>query len=294
MFPCTLCDKTFGKVGKLNRHMSVHTNDRPWHCTQCEKSFKRQEHLKRHILSHMPKEARQHICPVCEHRFTSNYHLKRHIKSHEQPPKACPHCDKVYVTEKLLEKHLVKHVSLKTYSCSSCHLIFEKWSSLQEHIRTLHLTCPTCARSFQRANGLREHLKIHEQNRTLYPCHMEQCTKLFYSTKSLAIHVQSVHANHRPFVCEYPNCQANFAFKHVLERHKKCHDGKVKKKHKEPVVLDTLTLLTGYEHPKVSMNRPIACTIKGCDYRFNRDYDLKRHVESFHDSTLMPDATLGR
>lgn len=36
---------------------------------------------------------------------------------------------------------------------------------------------------------------------------------------------------------------------------------------------------TGYDE---STSRDIECTIEGCEWRFGREYDLQRHLASFH------------
>jgi hypothetical protein len=47
--------------------------------------------------------------------------------------------------------------------------------------------------------------------------------------------------------------------------------------------------ITGFEHPRFSADRPIACYVDGCCYRFKRIYDLQRHISSFHSTGVQVD-----
>ena len=49
------CGKAFPEKGHLNRHMLVHTKERPYHCSLCGKSLTRLDSLKKHKALHLPK-----------------------------------------------------------------------------------------------------------------------------------------------------------------------------------------------------------------------------------------------
>ena len=85
----------------------------------------------------------------------------------------------------------------------------------------------------------------------------------------------------KPFICEYDGCGQSFGFKKVLQRHQFTHTQpappRVRKVVKEAGIINELAG-TGYE----DTGRDIDCTVEGCEWRFTRDYDLKRHLASFH------------
>jgi general transcription factor IIIA len=88
----------------------------------------------------------------------------------------------------------------------------------------------------------------------------------------------------KPFVCGFERCGRAFGFKKVMERHELTHTMPVvrtrKRVTKDVGVIDEIAG-TGYQ----DTGRDIPCTVDGCEWRFTRDYDLKRHIRSMHKET---------
>ncbi|CZR35977.1 putative transcription factor Pig1p [Fusarium proliferatum ET1] len=51
-FQCSYCQRSFGRVDHLTRHIRSHAQDKPFRCHVCDKAFGRQDILKRHVLGH--------------------------------------------------------------------------------------------------------------------------------------------------------------------------------------------------------------------------------------------------
>ena len=49
---CNLCQRSFGRLEHLKRHVLTHTKERQFHCSRCGKDFFRRDALQRHELTH--------------------------------------------------------------------------------------------------------------------------------------------------------------------------------------------------------------------------------------------------
>src|SRR5436305_3353572 len=103
---------------------------------------------------------------------------------------------------------------------------------------------------------------------------------------ALKNHVRIVHEKSKPFVCGFEGCGMAFGFKKVLARHEHTHTHPApprvyKKAVKEVTLLDDIT---GTEN-----GRNISCTVEGCEWRFARQGDLKRHLRNMHNERAADD-----
>ncbi|XP_064482519.1 zinc finger protein OZF-like [Ornithodoros turicata] len=101
-FPCSFCSYTSDYRAKLNRHMRLHTGERPFTCDICGRAFSRKDHLQKHLPTHegRPKDhhgimdflpsllgiASQHPyrCKLCGRGFIQKHHFERHAKTHNE------------------------------------------------------------------------------------------------------------------------------------------------------------------------------------------------------------------
>lgn len=49
---CPVCIKPFPNQSSLNKHLTSHSEDRPFECSECFKKFKRIDHLNSHAMTH--------------------------------------------------------------------------------------------------------------------------------------------------------------------------------------------------------------------------------------------------
>jgi hypothetical protein len=204
---------------------------------------------------------------ICNKQFASLQSLKRHTPRH-------------LIDDSFKVKKKTKYIPVKkTYTCSSCDLQFDKWSLLQQHNKSVHLSCEICNRSFKRRDALKLHLETHDTNREIIKCSYQLCDREFKSFKSMKVHINSFHLNVRPFECSI--CSDSFAYKHILDRHISTHLNHDPKKRKDTrPIADIFQSLTGFEHPRTIGK--IACQFEKCEFRFNRIYDLQRHMKAVH------------
>jgi uncharacterized Zn-finger protein len=107
---CQLCGKLYSNKAHLMRHMTSHTNLRPYKCDICHLAFRNTSRLKRHKETH--SGIKPYKCPLCEIKVSRKEHLKR---------------------------HLIVHMDVRPYKCSLCQFTGRRIDVMKQHIRKSHL-----------------------------------------------------------------------------------------------------------------------------------------------------------
>ncbi|XP_039608423.1 zinc finger protein 502-like [Polypterus senegalus] len=187
---CLECGKQFTYKSGLNRHMKIHTREKPHYCSECGKSFSCISYLQKHRIIHTGQKP--HCCPECGKLFSRRSNLQRHRRIHTgENPHCCSECGKSFLRRSNLQSHKTIHTGEKPHCCSECGKSFSWKSSLQCH-KKIHTgekpySCPECGKSFIRRSTLQSHRRIHTGEKP-YCC--PECAKQFSDKRSFQRHIE--------------------------------------------------------------------------------------------------------
>ena len=75
---CELCNKPFPDQSSLDRHVRIHTGEKPYICPYCGHGFAHKSNMTKHIKM---GQAQTNLCRSCGKQFTSRCEMRKHVCS---------------------------------------------------------------------------------------------------------------------------------------------------------------------------------------------------------------------
>eukprot|EP00062_Callorhinchus_milii_P022926 gi/632981227/ref/XP_007907475.1/ PREDICTED: zinc finger protein 341 isoform X2 [Callorhinchus milii] len=221
------CTQTYIKLEEFVEHIKNHDDEITYRCHLCSKIFPSLYELGVHQYSHSlypqqpPKKGPTfYRCSRCLSKYSTPEALEHHLQtaSHNYP---CPHCQKVFPSERYLRRHLPVHGGGGVFKCQTCKKSFKT-----EHYLKLHLLihsgekpfkCSLCEAAFNRKDKVKRHMLTHDPIKK-FKCPFRVhsgCTKEFNRPDKLKAHIIA-HSGIKPYKCQY--CSKSFSRRaHMLE-----------------------------------------------------------------------------
>lgn len=267
---CDVCGKCFSRKDKLKTHTRCHTGVKPYKCKTCDYAAADSSSLNKHLRIH--SDERPFKCQICPYASRNSSQLTVHLRSHTgDAPFQCWLCSAKFKISSDLKRHMRVHSGEKPFKCEFCNVRCTMKGNLKSHVRIKHsgnnFKCPHCDFLGDSKATLRKHSRVHQSE------HPEKCAECSYSCSSkaaLRIH-ERIHCTDRPFKCSY--CSFDTKQPSNLSKHmKKFHGDMVKTEASERK--DT-GRQSSRQVAKLDAKKTFHCDI--CDASFMREDSLRSH-----------------
>lgn len=216
-YNCPLCEKVCTTQHQLTMHIRQHNTDTggaDHSCSICGKSLSSASSLDRHMLVHSGE--RPYKCTVCGQSFTTNGNMHRHMKIHEKDTNsttaAAP--PSPLKRRRLSSKRKLSHdaESEREDPGPAKKTVEDGQSGGLDKMADETFHCPVCFKEFVCKYGLETHMETHSDN----PLRCDICCVTFRTHRGLLRHNALVHkqlprdAMGRPFIQNNPSIPAGF------------------------------------------------------------------------------------
>jgi len=271
------------RITRLKRNrtdLEVDGEARVWVCSAkfCYAIFKMESSLDYHVRCHRPEGlfCPEEACSLSHKRFSRWGDLSWHLYMMHKRDCDLYQCIQclTYVTGNVmsLEKHCQTHTNLKLHQCDVCYKGFNQQVQLKNHSIV--------------------HLKQNKANLPNWarPKKCDICKKEFSDSKSLKKHVQAVHSQLKPYICQI--CGYKSARKANLRLHVRQHSGE------KPFQCDECEYRTG-DHNSLRRHKkrhtgdkPYKCTL--CPFSCIQSNSYKSHLKFKHQIESDGNSTIKR
>ncbi|KAM4834687.1 ras-responsive element-binding protein 1 isoform 2-T2 [Thomomys bottae] len=216
-YNCPLCEKICTTQHQLTMHIRQHNTDTggaDHSCSICGKSLSSASSLDRHMLVHSGE--RPYKCTVCGQSFTTNGNMHRHMKIHEKDPNSTTTTapPSPLKRRRLSSKRKLSHdaESEREDPAPAKKMVEDGQSGDLEKMPDEVFHCPVCFKEFVCKYGLESHMETHSDN----PLRCDICCITFRTHRGLLRHNALVHkqlprdAMGRPFIQNNPSIPAGF------------------------------------------------------------------------------------
>nr|XP_054762573.1 zinc finger protein 665-like [Lytechinus pictus] len=218
---CTVCGKRYMVVGRLKKHMLMHSNGKERiQCSICGKRFVEAKRLENHYMAkHGKGKGKIYDDSGCAKQSSANEEFQKHVVAQKtmltfnEKVYSCALCGEKFLRDYQLGRHRCHLVDLEQFALATgCRK--RKWKSPDLH----NNHCPICNKSFHSNEGWRKHMIIH-LGQGSFKCSV--CSEQFTGKRELQNHMMRRHTTDRPFKCSL--CDKTFISKSNLGSHEKVH-----------------------------------------------------------------------
>ncbi|XP_066480451.1 ras-responsive element-binding protein 1 isoform X2 [Tiliqua scincoides] len=216
-YTCPLCEKICTSQHQLTMHIRQHNTDTggtDHSCSICGKSLSSASSLDRHMLVHSGE--RPYKCSVCDQSFTTNGNMHRHMKIHEKDPNGTTSTPPSMLKRRRLstKRKLSQESEMDKEERSPAKKVVEEPQSGEGQKKTEEeiYRCPVCFKEFSCKYGLETHMEAHPD--TSLRC--DVCCITFRTHRGLLKHNAVIHKQlpkdplGKPFIQNNPSIPAGF------------------------------------------------------------------------------------
>ncbi|KAM6277913.1 ras-responsive element-binding protein 1 isoform 2-T6 [Spheniscus humboldti] len=217
-YTCPLCEKICTTQHQLTMHIRQHNTDTggtDHSCSICGKSLSSASSLDRHMLVHSGE--RPYKCSVCGQSFTTNGNMHRHMKIHEKDPNSTASTTppSPLKRRRLSSKRKFSHdAEMDREERTPAKKVVEDGHSGEGDKKAEEEVyhCPVCFKDFFCKYGLESHMETHPDN----SLRCDICCITFRTHRGLLRHNAVIHKQlprdpmGKPFIQNNPSIPAGF------------------------------------------------------------------------------------